>query len=64
MYIKVFESRQSSRWFIIKHDISIRGLDHGVIHLENEQHKRIAISEDKIFNVIDKLFEDESHEES
>ena len=45
MYVKVFESRQTSNSYVIQHDISMRGLDHGKMYLENQDKKRIAINE-------------------
>lgn len=56
MYIKVFESRQSSRWYILKHNISMRGLDHGVMTIENNKHEIIKISEDDLFYLVHALF--------
>lgn len=58
MYIKVFESRKSSNSYIIEHDTSIRGLDHGIMYIESQDKLRIRISEDVLFYLIDKLFKD------
>lgn len=56
MYIKLFESRQSPHWYILKHDISMRGLEHGVMTIENEKHEIIKISEDQLFYLVQALF--------
>lgn len=58
MYVKIFESRQSSNSYIVQHDISLRGLDHGQLYIENQDKKRIKINENELFSVIDKLFMD------
>jgi hypothetical protein len=58
MYIKVFESRKTSNSYIIQHDVSIRGLDHGKMYIENQDKKRIVIGEDELFHIIDRFFKD------
>ena len=58
MYVKVFESRKTSNSYIIQHDISMKGLDHGVMYLENQEHVKIKIGEDELFHLVDKLFKD------
>lgn len=64
MYVKVFESRKSSNSYIIQHDISIRGLDHGKMYIENQNKIRLTISENELFYVIDKFFKDKLNEKS
>ncbi len=56
MYIKVFESRQSRRSYLIRHETSLRGLDHGKMFIENESRKIIALEEDELFKLIDTFF--------
>ena len=56
MYIKVFESRQSARSYIIKHDLSLAGVDHGVITIENANKKQIVLGEDELYKIIDTFF--------
>lgn len=56
MYIKVFESRQSSNSYILQHDISMRGLDHGVMHIENQHKVKLKINENELFYLVDALF--------
>jgi hypothetical protein len=56
MYVKVFESRQTSNSYIVQHDISMRGLDHGVMYLENQDKKRIKICENELFRLLDFYF--------
>lgn len=58
MYIKVFESRKTSNSYIVQHDISMRGLDHGMMYIENQDHKRIKIDENELFHLIDSYFKD------
>lgn len=58
MYIKVFESRQSSNSYIIQHDISLRGLDHGKMYIENQNKQRLTIDENELFHLIDWFFKD------
>lgn len=60
MYVKVFESRQSSSSYIIQHDISLRGLDHGVMYIENQDHIRLKINENELFDLIDRFFKDKN----
>ncbi len=56
MYIKVFESRKTSHSYILKHDISMRGLEHGVMYIENQKHEIIKINENDLFYLVDALF--------
>lgn len=63
MYVKVFESRQTSNSYIVQHDISLRGLDHGVMYLENQDKKRIKICENELFKLIDFYFKVKTNEE-
>ncbi len=56
MYIKVFESRKTSSSYVIKHDISMRGLEHGVIYIENEKHEIIKTNENELFYLVEALF--------
>lgn len=60
MYIKVFESRQSTNSYVIQHDISMKGLDHGAMYLENHDHVRIKVCENELFNLIDTFFKDKN----
>lgn len=62
MYIKVFESRKTSNSYILQHDTSMRGLDHGVMHIENQDKKRITISEDELFHLINWYFREKFNE--
>jgi sulfur transfer complex TusBCD TusB component (DsrH family) len=62
MYIKVFESRNTANWYILNHDISMRGLEHGIIRIENQDHITIAINENELFHAIDKLFKERLNE--
>lgn len=64
MYIKVFESRQSSNSYIVQHDISMRGLDHGKMYLENQDKVRLPIDENELFHVIDQFFKGKLNEKS
>lgn len=63
MYIKVFESRKSSNSYIVQHDISMRGLDHGVMYIENQDHVRIRFNECDLFFLINEFFKDKVNEE-
>lgn len=56
MYIKLFESRQSAHSYVVQHDTSMRGMDHGTLHITNEQKHTISVSEDELFHLIDKLY--------
>ena len=56
MYIKVFESRQSARSYIIMHDLSFSGIDHGLITIENANKKKIVLNENELYKIIDEYF--------
>ena len=58
MYIKIFESRQTSNCYVIQHDISLRDLNHGVMYIENQDKKRIVFDENELFHLIDGYFKE------
>lgn len=57
MYIKVFESRESARWYVIKHEISLRGIGHGKMSIESND-KKIMLDEYELYKIIDSFFKD------
>lgn len=56
MYIKLFESPKSSNSYIVRHDISLKGLNHGAIYIENQDKVRLKIDEDELFQLINLYF--------
>lgn len=60
MYIKIFESRQSNRSYLVRYDLL--SLKEGNYKIENECHKSITVSEESLFNAIDNLFQGELNE--
>lgn len=63
MYIKIFESRNSNNSYLVRHDISIAGLDHGIMHIENQDKRRLSINENELFKIIDRFFKESLNEE-
>jgi hypothetical protein len=58
MYIKVFESRKSARCYMLQHDVSIKGLEHGVLYIHNQDKQSIRIGENELFAIIDNYWKD------
>lgn len=58
MYIKIFESRQTDKSYMIRYPVTC--LHTKSLYLENEKHNRVDINERELFDVIDKLFKDKN----
>jgi hypothetical protein len=40
----------------------MKGLDHGVMFIENENKRLLTVSEDELFNLVDNLFKSKTKE--
>ena len=60
MYIKVFESRQSSRWYIINQTYSYEGDTKHTI--EDAAHNKIDVTEEELFKLIEKFIQGKQNE--
>ena len=64
MYIKIFESRDSCKSYIINQILDISGYELGKIAIENQFHDAIYIKEHELFNLIDTFFKSKCDEKS
>lgn len=62
MYIKVFESRQSSKSYLLQYRLALNNGEQDKFVLENEIHKSIIVMESDIFKSLDNLFKDFTNE--
>jgi hypothetical protein len=62
MYIKVFESRQSNKYYLLQYRLSENSGEQDRFHLENEKHKSRIVIESELFNSLDTLFREHSNE--
>ena len=60
MYIKIFESRQTSRSYCIVYPVSC--FEQLKPYIENENHERLMLEEGELYSVIDKFFKDRINE--
>jgi len=62
MYVKVFESRQSSKSYLLQYRLS--GNQHGLdkYYIENELHESMVINETELFKLFDLLFKGKQNE--
>jgi len=56
MYIKVFESRDTARSYIVMHQHTMNIGQAGKMFIENEKHLALEINEGELFYLIDKFF--------
>jgi hypothetical protein len=56
MYIKIFESRDSSRSYTICYQPEISTKVGGTYYVTNEKQKGMVIHENDLFHVLDKLY--------
>lgn len=62
MYIKVFESRDSSKCYLLQYRLSLNMADVDRFHLENEKHNSTIVLEKDLFNLLDTLFKGKQNE--
>ena len=62
MYIKIFESRTSSKSYLIQYLPRIHGIENGHTVIENEEHLAIPVDEEEFYCVIDKYFKGKLNE--
>lgn len=56
MYIKVFESRQSSKSYLLQYRLALNNGEQDKFVLEDQDHKSIIVLESEIFKSLDNLF--------
>jgi hypothetical protein len=56
MYIKVFESRQSSNGYTIRYRIAANNAELDRFELQNQDHKTIIVTEAELFKSLNDLF--------
>jgi hypothetical protein len=56
MYIKVFESRQSSASYLIQYKVGKHYAESDEYWLENESHVALQVTEEELFSLLDTLF--------
>jgi len=60
MYIKIFESRQSSHSYIVHFDVI--QTDNSYFDIKNEAKETVRVKESDLFKLIDRLFKDKENE--
>ena len=59
MYIKVFESRESSRCYTVYYVPNMQTIEPGRMFIDNEAHETVHVDENALFNIVDKYFKAE-----
>ena len=59
MYIKVFESRESSRCYTVCYVHNMQSIEPGRMFIDNEAHETVRINENSLFHILDKYFKAE-----
>ncbi len=62
MYVKVFESRDSSRYYIVQYRLSQHVGGEDKFHLMNEKGKSLILNEPELFQLLDTLFREKKNE--
>jgi len=60
MYIKIFESRQSSHSYVVHFDVI--QTDNSYFDIKNEAKETVRVKESDLFKLIDRLFKDKENE--
>jgi hypothetical protein len=56
MYIKVHESRQSRKSYLLQYRLALNNGEQDKFVLENEEHKSLIVVESDVFKSLDNLF--------
>lgn len=56
MYIKVHESRQSRKSYLLQYRLALSNGEEDKFVLENEEHKSVIVVESDVFKSLDNLF--------
>ncbi len=56
MYIKIFESRDTSKYYMLILPLEDKGF--GNPFLENEKHEKLEFTENEMYHILDKIFKD------
>jgi hypothetical protein len=62
MYIKVHESRQSRKSYLLQYRLALNNGEQDKFVIENEEHKSFIVVEADVFKSLDKLFKDLQNE--
>lgn len=58
MYVKIFESRKSFNYYVIEHHLSIKGIEHDKLIIENQNKNKMTVDENELFHIIDQYFKE------
>jgi hypothetical protein len=62
MYIKVHESRQSRKSYLLQYRLALNNGQQDKFVIENEEHKSFIVVESELFNTLDKFFKGKQNE--
>lgn len=56
MYIKIHESRESNKSYLLQYRLCLQNKEQDKFVIENEAHKSFIVVESQLFTVLDNLF--------